>query len=181
VSTDGFGLDRRAAYLRAAFDCAFAKPPPEAVAAKEDFLAIQVAGDPYALRVSELAGLVVDRKVAPLPSARTALSGVAGIRGALVPIYSLSSLLGYDARATPTRWLALCGRAEALGLAFDHLEGFLRIAQEDLYQASHVDASRPHLAEVVRIGTTTRRVVSTRSIMLALDIDAGASGATKEG
>lgn len=180
MSTDGLALELRAAHLRAAFDGAFAKPPPEAMAATEDLLAVQVAGDSYALRVSELTGLVVDRKVVSVPSVRGELAGIAGIRGVLVPVYALSSLLGYAAQGAPARWLALCGASETLGLAFDKLEGFLRVSRSDLVHGGRADASRPHLGEVVRSGATPRRLVSTRSIMAALDVDAGAPGTTKE-
>jgi chemotaxis signal transduction protein len=141
-------------------------------------LAIRVSGDPYAIRVRELTGLLANRRVVPLPSRRPELLGVAGVRGALVSVYGLSSILGYGTGAVATKWLAMCGRAQLVALAFDELEGFLRLPQRTLFRVDSADTSRPHLAEAVRVGPTTRRVVDTPSILNFLSIDAGSPGPT---
>jgi chemotaxis signal transduction protein len=174
------GLQSMAADLRRAFNQAFADPPRPAIPETEDLLAIRIAGDPYALRVSELSGLVSNRKVVPFPSTRTELIGLAGIRATLVPIYGLSALLGYGSPAPSTRWVALCGGADPVGLAFEELEGFLRVLRADLFATEAFDSSKHHLSEIVRIGSGTRRIVDTRSSIRAIEVGAGEPGSTKE-
>jgi chemotaxis signal transduction protein len=122
VSAD---LADRAADLRAHFDRSFAEAPRAAAAATEDLLAIRLGGAPYALRLGELAGLFVDRRVAPVPSAVRELLGIAGFRGAIVPVYDLRLLLGCAATAPP-RWLVIAAQLP-VGFGFDVLEGHLRV------------------------------------------------------
>ena len=177
--TPAMDLGARAHTLRSAFDRAFSEPPGLGVASTEDVLAVLVAGDPYALRVSDLSGLVSNRKVVALPTRAPHLLGVAGVRGALVPVYALAGLLGYEATRTPSPWLALCGRQEPVARAFEQLDGFLRVPRADLHPVSG-EQSRQHVAESVRFGGVTRRIIDMRSIRSALQIGAGAAGMAKD-
>ncbi len=169
-------LDERAASMKAAFDETFARSPHALETATEDLLAIRIGGDPYALRVRELTALLVDRRVVPVPSPRPELLGLAGVRGALVPVYGLSSLLGYGTNGAAMRWLAVCGRAQSVGLAFDELESFLRLPRPSLHPVDRSDATRPHLAEAFRVGPATRRLIDTRSILNSLGADTASAG-----
>jgi len=83
------------ARMRAEFDGGFALSPPVASDAQVEYLAIRVGGDPCALRLADLLGVYVDRKVVPLPSSVPSLLGIASFRGALVPVHDLRLLLGY--------------------------------------------------------------------------------------
>src|ERR1039458_7695948 len=88
-------VESKAAALRQAFDQSFALPPPPASQEVEDLLAIRVAGNPYAIRLRDIAGIVAGRKVVPVPAVRLDLLGLAGIRGGVVPVFGLASILGY--------------------------------------------------------------------------------------
>ncbi len=172
-------LGSRARAMRSAFDRAFSEPPAYAVASTEDLLAVRIAGDGYALKVSELSGLVSDRKIVALPSRAPHLLGIAGVRGALVPVYALAGVLGYVGTQPAPRWLALCGRHDPLALAFEHLEGFLRVPRTDLHPVGSA-FSRQHVAEGVRAGGIVRRLVDTRSVVAAMQGGAGVPGTAKE-
>jgi chemotaxis signal transduction protein len=172
-------LDRRVGELRDAFDRSFAERPSTATIATEDLIAIRVGGDPYAVRTAELSGVSANRKVVTVPSRRPDLLGVAGIRGALVPVYGLASVLGYPETASSREWLALCGHPDLVALAFERLEGFLRVPQTDLHAPERPEGSRRHVSQVVRVGGIARLVVDMRSTLAALGIDAGASGSTR--
>lgn len=127
-------LAGRAAELRQAFDRSFARPPALEAVRTEDYLAIRVAGNPYALRVAEIAGLFADKVVTPVPSALPALLGVFGLRGAIVPVYDLAVLLGHVAhvaQAAP-RWLALARSREPVALAFEAMEAQLAVSPQDV-------------------------------------------------
>lgn len=141
MSAPALDLEQRVAELRRAFDRGFAEPVAVATASMEDLLAIRVAGNPYALVSRELSGVVTDRKVVALPSRRSDLRGLAGIRGTIVPVYGLAELLGYDAPPSAATWLALCGRTDPVALAFDELDGFLRVPRADLHAAHGAESS----------------------------------------
>src|ERR1700675_3898235 len=107
-----------AATLRRHFDEAFAAPTSPIAEPLEDLLAIRVGSDPYALRLSEIAGLHVGVKIVPIPSPAAQLLGIVGIRGVMAPIYDLAALLGYPPAASP-RWIALARAAQPVGFAFE--------------------------------------------------------------
>ncbi len=178
--TARFDLEERLVDFRRAFDHAFALAPVTNAGAFEDLLAIRVAGDPYAVRVREIAGLVASRRIVPLPSRRDELLGVAGVRGSLVAVYSLGALLGYGADSAAPSWLALAGAPEALGLAFEEFEAFMRVRSEDVYAEPSLDGARRHVGEVVRAEDQSRRVVDVPSILRALAVHAGIAGPAKE-
>ncbi|HVV83995.1 MAG TPA: chemotaxis protein CheW [Kofleriaceae bacterium] len=111
--------------LRASFDLGFAEPAASAAAAVEELLAIRVAGRPYAVRLPDISALVVDRPVVALPTGLRSLLGVAGLRGALVAVHDLRTLLGLAA-AAPPRWMIVTA-GDPLALAFDGFERHLRL------------------------------------------------------
>ncbi len=93
-------LESRAAELRRAFDETFAAPPQTHDAALEQMLAITIQGERYAIRVSGISGLAVPKgKVLPVPSSVPELLGLTGIRGTVVPVFSLAWLLGFGQSA----------------------------------------------------------------------------------
>ncbi len=152
--------------LRNAFDQTYANPPSSRVAEQiENLLAIRVAGDPYAIRVSEISGLANNRKSVALPSRIPELLGVAGIRGGFVPVYSLAALLGYSRDMDQARWLALCGSEEPVGLAFSDFEGYLQVPLAQVYAAEQKDVKREHVKHVVRAVDMVRAVVSIPNIL----------------
>ncbi len=178
--TTSFHLDDRLLAFRRAFDDAFSRAPATSVEASEDSLAIRVADESYVIRVHEISGIVASRKVVPLPSRRPELVGVAGIRGSLVTVYSLAALLGFEASAGPTSWLALVGVSASVGLGFEEFEGFLRAPAADLHTPRAEEGGRPHEAAILRAGRRALRVVDVQSVLRALDESAGAAGAEKE-
>jgi chemotaxis signal transduction protein len=152
--------------MREAFDGAFARAPEIDERVFEDLLAIRAAAQPYALRLSALAGLYVDRRVVPLPSAMPALLGLVGLRGELVPVYDLGALLGHASR-DGGRWLSLV-RAEdgALGLAFDQLDGFARVPRDAVTVAG--SSARGHVQNLVRLSDGIRPLVDVDSVLKAV-------------
>jgi len=138
--------ESKAAKLRQEFDLAFALPPSQASEEAIDLLMIRVAGDPYAILLREIAGMVVGRAVVPIPAVTLDLLGLAGIRGGVVPVFGLASLLGYGGPASGSpRWMILCGADEPIALAFSDFEGYLRVPKSSL-----------HIEENPRATLTTR-------------------------
>lgn len=163
--------------LRRAFDAAFAEPPPAASVTGEDLLGLGLAGDAYAVRLSEMAGLFKDRHVTMLPSSQPDLLGVAGVRGCMVPVYDLRSLLGYPPAANP-RWLLLILTPDPLGLAFELFDGQFRVPRERI--VSSVAGNVPHVSQAVRTADLLRRVIDVASIVETIKSRARRDGPAKE-
>ena len=151
----------RAAAFRDAFDQSFAHAVGTGPAAVVDLLAITVGGEPYALRLSEVSGLFVDKAVMWLPSPAPALLGVAGFRGTVLPVYDLGRLLGRD-KAAAARWLVVAGGA-SVALAFERFDGFLRVPPERLMPDAR-DQARGHIREILD-GESPRPIVHVASLL----------------
>ncbi|MBX3190415.1 MAG: chemotaxis protein CheW [Labilithrix sp.] len=154
-----------AAELRRAFDKSFAEPERRGGEASERFLAIAIAGIPYALRLSELLVLAAARKIVPLPDARAELLGLTGHRGTLVPVFDLGALLGHEPIAQP-RWLVLCGARDPVGLAFGELEEQIEIAPSAVSPLAP-GRERRHVAAVLE-GAPARAVIDVASVLAVI-------------
>lgn len=163
MSDDRYAAVDRATALREAFDHAFADPPPPDPPPLVDLLAIRVGSEPYALRFSEIAGLLADRKVTPIPSRAPALLGIGGFRGTLVPVYDLHALLGQPASAA-ARWLAMAAGAP-VAFAFATPEGQFRSAREAIVSHQPGDPGRRHVSEFVRAGDLLRPILDFCSLL----------------
>ena len=179
--TDPSRMAMTALELRSAFDQAYAHPPPSLDSEHlENLLAIRLAGDPYAIRVSEITGLASDRKIIALPSPISELLGVAGIRGGLVPVYSLAMLVGHDRDVNHARWLALYGTEEPVGLAFSDFEGYLKVPSAQIYKAGQSQAIREHVRDAVRTAGVIRAIVNIPSLVETIKRRCGVDRAAKE-
>jgi len=157
---------------RLEFDAAFAAPP--AVAAEENvrLLAFRAGDDVFALRLSELAGLHQGRRIVTVPSRTPGVLGMVGLRGRLVPVFSLPRLLGYAEGGEP-RWLAACaGGREPIALSFEHLDGYREVPRSALLMTERTapgsTVPRAHTAELARLGGVLVPVVSIASILETL-------------
>jgi len=149
-------LSGRAAELRRAFDRSFAVPQNATVEDSVELLAIRAGGAGYAIRLAAVSGLFADRTVTALPSPVPELLGVAAFRGTVVPVYDLGVLLGH-ARSGKPRWLVLDTGTPAVGLAFEELDGHLRVPAGEIAGDNGL--------EVVR----TRSVLDLSNIRAAIE------------
>jgi purine-binding chemotaxis protein CheW len=160
-----------AAQLRQAFDRTFALPPSLASQAVEDLLTIRVAGDPYAIRLLDIAEIVTGRKIISVPSVTPDLLGLAGIHGGIVPVFGLSSILGYGPDPGSPRWMILCGTEEPIALAFTDFEGYLRLPTSALHADDSLRAKREQAKYVNQVASTrdgARAVISMPLIMASI-------------
>ena len=160
----------KAAQLRQAFDRTFALPPTLASPEVEDLLTIRVAGDPYAIRLLDIAEIVTERKVVSVPAVTPDLLGLTGIRGGIVPVFGLSSILGYGPDPGSPRWMILCGSEEPIALAFSDFEGYLRLPTSALYPDEN-SRTREHVTYVNQVASTpdgVRAVISIPLIMATI-------------
>jgi purine-binding chemotaxis protein CheW len=144
-----------------AFDQAFARTPRSLAAAAEALLAITVGGDPYLVRIGEIAGIHAGRRITPLPTGVAELCGLVGLRGTVLPVYDLGALLGY-ARAAAPRWLIVLAAAP-VALAFDSFDGHVKQAGAAVLEAGAGD-DRP-VREIAQSMNLVRPVLALSPVL----------------
>jgi chemotaxis signal transduction protein len=165
----GANLDaaRNATELARDFDRSFSAAARVGGDDDERLLAIVVGGDAYAVRLRDVSGLSVDRKIVPLPGPTPALLGIVGLRSGLAPVYSLAALLGYGSLGEPPRWLLLVGPGPLFGLAFQELVGHRQVARAEVssVQGDRAGAGR-NLAvpESVRVDDVRRGLINVAAL-----------------
>jgi chemotaxis signal transduction protein len=168
----------RAAALRLAFDRSFADPVRTDAAATQALLAIRVGVEPYAMRLSEIAGLFAGKKITQVPCGDAALIGIAGFRGAIVPVYSLAALLGHSSAQTP-RWLAMAAAAP-VAVAFEAFEGQLLASADAILAAQSRGEMRSCVREFVRTQNFSGPVMHLPSVLDAIKARRGEAAPTEE-
>lgn len=153
----------RAGELRRAFDRGFAATPQVAAKHHADLLAIALSSAPYALQLGAVAGLYANKKITRIPTQTTALLGVAGFRGLILPVYDLAILIGLPALEAP-RWVATVAGAD-LAIAFDAFEGHLRLPKNAVVPNESVDGGRQHISHLLRSTDTLRTVINLTSAL----------------
>lgn len=116
--------------LRRAFDASFAAAIDGEAIEHVDLLAISLSGHAHAIRISELASLFADHVITRTPARAPELLGLAGIRGAVVPVFDLAALLGLPGASSP-RWIAVAARAR-IGFGFDAFDGHRRVSPTEI-------------------------------------------------
>ena len=132
--------------LRREFDRSFAAPAGVGAEDTLDLLALRVGGDPYAVRLADVTGLLVDRRLVPVPTNVPEFVGLIGLRGGVVPVWSLGALLGYGADRETPRWMMLIGErgsGQVLALAFERFDGHLRVPRARLSERAPTDRAGP--------------------------------------
>jgi purine-binding chemotaxis protein CheW len=118
-------IGNRAQELRDAFDRTFSEPLRMHQDSEEEMFGITLAGAKYAVRLTDASGVFANKKIVRVPSGAADLLGVAGFRGAIMPVFDLASIMGYP-RSADAAWL-LTAAGASIGLAFSAFDGHLRI------------------------------------------------------
>jgi len=142
--------------LRQEFDQSFSRAEGGPQQSQLDFLAIVVAGDVYAIRLSEVRSLRADRKLVAAPSVLPELLGVCGFRSVLTPVYDLAQLLGYGS-GRAARWLVVAEGALPIAFAFEGFDSHLRVALESV--------SAPETSNTGAVGGAVRSHGLTRPLL----------------
>ena len=150
------------ARLRADFDRSFQEASVPAPLL-EDFLLLRVGGEAFAVRMGEVGGIYADREVTALPGSPPYLTGVAGLRGSVFPVYDLGVLLGYPVPKAPRRWFLLVRRREPLGVAFDRFERHLQVG-DGRTAPSDGGGDRRHVRAILLVGEERIPIVSLPAV-----------------
>jgi purine-binding chemotaxis protein CheW len=156
--------------MRQEFDESFAVAVDSAPLDLEDFLLIRVAGNPYAVRLRDIAGIVGKHVVVPLPTSDRSLLGLAGIRGSIVPVFDFGSLLGYALSPDTAGWMVLSGGTDPIALAFREFEGFVQLAVTAICQNESLEIGNEFSTEIARTDSGSRPVININRILAALKV-----------
>lgn len=157
-------INDRATELREAFDRSFAQAARADPGAVESLLAIRVGADRYGLRLGELSGVFADKKITRLPGPVSQLLGLAGFRGAILPVYDLGMLLGAPKALAP-RWMVVAAAAR-IGLVFEGFDGYLSVGDAVIVPEAQTEVAEGHVREIVR--TDARPIICVASILEAI-------------
>jgi chemotaxis signal transduction protein len=123
-------LEDRLNELRSEFDRTFAEPLTS-VQDGEDLLALRAGDAELAIRIRETAGIQRCPVLTLVPSRSPALCGLAGVRGRLVAVFDLGSLVcGQTVRQGG--WILLCAADPSVALRFDGLDGYERLGTQEI-------------------------------------------------
>jgi chemotaxis signal transduction protein len=165
----------RARVLAEAFDRSFSVPARVHEVEGRAALAIHVGGDPYLLLLEGLSSVSRSPKIVPLPTGpgSDAQLGIAGIGGALVGVFSLPALLGYDIAPSRLAWLAVSAGRRPVALAFESLDGQTAIPPASI--AAAPPGTRRHVAGFVRVAdeSAARGLLDLGSLLSRLGASAG--------
>jgi chemotaxis signal transduction protein len=157
-------MANNAAAMRQAFDNSFVEAPRGETALFDDFLAIRLGADRHVLALADIARLLPLKTVTRFPSGVRELLGIAGIAGAIVPVYDLRALLGYPT-ADPPRWMVIAA-ALPVALAFDGFDGQFRHPRDTGVDPATLEAS-PQRA-VLRTASESRPIVPLAAILASI-------------
>jgi purine-binding chemotaxis protein CheW len=167
----------RAAHLRAVFDRSFVAAREIGEAETADFISIRAAGDPYLLRLSQIAGFFVDKRITRLPNGAAELAGIAGFRGTMMPVYDLAALLG-GAPAREPRWMVVAADAP-VALTFESFERHHRLPVGAI--AARDGASTGDLIRhVVRTGSLIQSVIDVPTVVAGIKSRIATGGRLQE-
>jgi len=107
-------------------------------------------------------------KIVPVPGAAPELLGLAGIRGGVVPVFSLASILGEPSSSDQDRWMLLCGTPEPIAIAFSQFDGHLRLPASSLHPDASAESTRRFVSQVASGAGDVRSIISIPIVLAAI-------------
>jgi purine-binding chemotaxis protein CheW len=126
------------------------------------FVRVGVAAESYALPVDEVLEVADFAGVARVPGATSAVMGVRNLRGAVLPVVDLATVLGLPRAGAPDRVVVVEEGDRRAGLAVDFVVGV-----EPLPEASE-PADSPHLAGAALVDGALVGLIDLGSVLDAV-------------
>lgn len=131
-------------------------------------LLIRVGGDPFAIRLRDIGGLIAKSIMVPVPASGNNLLGLAGIRGSIVPVFGLAPLFGYPQAADGARWIVLCASEEPIALGFAEFEGYRRLPASSILSDEGPRGAREYSPETARMDNGHRPVIDIARVVASI-------------
>lgn len=123
---------------------------------------VLVAGEQYALPVEEVLEVAELGEVTPVPGAGTAVVGVRNLRGQVVPVVDLGTVMGLPEGSSPQRIVIAEAGGRKAALAVDEVAGV-----EHLPEGSE-ETESPHLVRATLADGLLVGVVDVGSVLEAV-------------
>ena len=152
--------------MREAFDHGFAQQVGQRRQSWQDFLLVKLGQLPHALPMAEVAALqrALPEGVTPVPGPLTALMGIAGHKGRILPVYDLAALLGLSPAKQP-QWQIVTLNPPVI-LAIDAFERHVRGDGDVIARLSTPDeATQGHIRAHLHTDGEQRPIVSLASVL----------------
>jgi len=138
-----------------------------------------------AVAASDVAQVLRSPRVTRVPHAPACLTGVANLRGTVIPVLSLASLLGQDSGASATSRIILLDRSPPLGLAVDEVTALATIdgvtgGKAQLFVDEAGSRRLIDLDALLAREFGTRRQLASREARAAGAVEATATAAERE-
>lgn len=170
-------LDHDAAALGRAFDQRFAAREAPDARRTEDLVLARAGATPVGLRLTEIAGLYDAARVVRAPGGAPGFVGLAGVRGRVVPVFDLASLLGSGAAdAAPRPLLAIAAGADRVGLLVSRPIGYVELPHPEGDEAGDTLGAQPFVRRLARAAGALVAVVDVPAVVR--EIAARSGGAT---
>jgi chemotaxis signal transduction protein len=168
----------RVAELRSAFDRTFQVAYQRKTKDVEPMIAFRTAGAALAVSAKHITEVIKRGFILPVPSVVSELLGVAVVRGMLVPVFNLATLLELPPSGEP-QWFMLTNRETPVAFAFDGLEGRVEVERAHLY-AEEASSRRKHIHQLAEVGSVVRAVIDVSSLMESIRQCAGLTAPAKQ-
>jgi len=165
--------------LRHEFDASFARAPVAPDGTHEDVLLLGIRGEPYALRLGEVARVTLRRPVVRLPSPLPSLLGLATVDGQLVAVHDLGAVCGLGPGRPDWAWMLLSQGSEPIAFAVERLDGRVRVASETLGRARQAPPATGSPAVLWHDGTP-RVLLSLVDLIKIMNLSGVPGGSPKE-
>lgn len=124
---------QKAEELRSVFRQAYERPIDIRKSDTVAFLRVLIVGEPFALRVSEIAEVQAKPKITWLPTQSREFLGVTSLRGEMIPVYSLGELIGRSASEARDGWLIYLRHSAPVGVFISEYGGFVEASPQQVY------------------------------------------------
>ncbi len=154
-------MNRRTEQMRRAFDETFARAA-EPAHDQTDMLLVSVGGQDRAIRLHQISKVARNPGIVRVPARAEGFLGVAGIRGAVLPVFSLSTLTGVG-EGEP-HWLLIVGgnaTQDAMAFACEAVRGYVRVNGKD-------EVGR----DIVQVGTANYALIDLEKLQGRLKLAA---------
>ncbi len=157
-------LSHTLAQMRQSFDQSFAEKPQPETTPGEPYILIGVSKARLAIKTSEVLSIESHKPVLSLPGHSNFFIGLTGIKGKLIPLYNLKSILGHESERKDElcHWLAVVGGTSPLALAFQNFEGSVRIPESDVFMPSE---KQRNTREAFRLASQVISVLDIQSLI----------------
>jgi hypothetical protein len=116
--------------MRREFDAAFGSPPAPEPPPRERLLRVAAGGRGWFVRTRELAAVLACGEVVAVPGAGRGLLGLASVRGQVLPLFALTSLIDPAAPAERARLILVAAGGPGIGIGVSSVDGLAELPEE---------------------------------------------------